>query len=299
MSTVPSKCSACKLGVPLDGDYVTCSKCAACYHFDKCSGVAAKTWRGKSALRKADYVCSGCRADNVTTDENESVTIKLIRAELKPIDVKISGVMSSIEYQSSKFDTILEQLKLYKEQIEGLKSEVKELKVENSDLKNRVDKLEQYTRRNNIIISNVPYHKDEDVTRIVQNVGSKIGCTISDTDVDVCHRLPSASGQNAGNIIVKFCRRVVKQEFIKKKRSNKLTVGNLEIASCRGSEQPIYINEHLTVTNAEIFKRARQLRNHGYKYVWTRDCKVLARKTEGSKIIYLHNLDSVEALFSS
>lgn len=56
-------------------------------------------------------------------------------------------------------------------------------------MKDRLPGLEQYSRRNDVIISNVPTAIDENITNVVQKIGMLAGVDIADKDIDVCHRL--------------------------------------------------------------------------------------------------------------
>ena len=46
----------------------------------------------------------------------------------------------------------------------------------------------------------------------------------------------------------------------------------------------IYVNEHLTPKTKGLLKRAKDLRNKGYKYIWCREGKVLVRRTDTAEV---------------
>lgn len=47
----------------------------------------------------------------------------------------------------------------------------------------------------------------------------------------------------------------------------------------------IYVNEDLPPATRRLYQKARELRKHGFKYVWCEDGQVFFRKTDQSNII--------------
>ena len=56
------------------------------------------------------------------------------------------------------------------EKINKLEKQVSQLKNENSELRQMIDDVSQYNRRDNLKIIGVPYKKDEDVVKIVKDI---------------------------------------------------------------------------------------------------------------------------------
>nr|CAH7720365.1 unnamed protein product [Callosobruchus chinensis]CAH7731123.1 unnamed protein product [Callosobruchus chinensis] len=56
------------------------------------------------------------------------------------------------------------------------------------------------------------------------------------------------------------------------------------------STTPIYVDEELTKETYALFKKAKQLlREKGYKYVWHREGRILARIADGNNVIWVKN----------
>lgn len=66
-----------------------------------------------------------------------------------------------------------------------LSSANKALKNESEALKKKVADLEQYTRLNNVEIKGVPATQGDNCVAIMQSIGNKIDCPVSNTDLDV------------------------------------------------------------------------------------------------------------------
>lgn len=107
-------------------------------------------------------------------------------------------------------------------------------------LEDRLDQQEQYSRLNSLRIYGVPEAKNEETDAVVVDLcASKLNINVSRGDIDCCHRLKSREGTQRP-IIVKFCRRLVRNEVFSKKKQLK------------GSK--IVIREDLTGRRAAIIK---------------------------------------------
>nr|CAI5828125.1 unnamed protein product [Callosobruchus analis] len=59
---------------------------------------------------------------------------------------------------------------------------------------------------------------------------------------------------------------------------------------------PIYINEDLSRPTRDIFRKARELRTVGFKYVWCKNSQVYVRKMDGGQAIKINSLSEIESL---
>ena len=135
-------------------------------------------------------------------------------------------------------------------------AEVESLRNQVLDLVDQKDELENYGRRNTIVISGsaiTPATTNEDCYNTVLDiVSSKTGVQITRNDIDVCHRLPPPrnNGPNGGidpakkPIIVKFTRRETKHTILRASRVKK--------------PSDIYFNESLSSTRQKILYVVRK-----------------------------------------
>ena len=160
------------------------------------------------------------------------------------------------------------QQKRHELEVEGLRHQIQELSEQKDDLEN-------YGRRNTIVISGpsiTPTVTHEDTYATVMDlVNSKIGIQLSRQDIDICHRLPVPRGSDPNRqldtskkpIIVKFVRREVKHQILRASRDKK--------------PKDIYFNESLSSTRQKIMYVIRKVKaNHddviaSYK---TEDCNI-------------------------
>ena len=55
-----------------------------------------------------------------------------------------------------------------------------------------------------------------------------------------------------------------------------------------GVSDGCFVNEHLTLKNKLLFKRAREFASEKrYMFVWSKNCKIYLRKNEGARVIHV------------
>lgn len=151
----------------------------------------------------------------------------------------------------------------FKTQIEVLKRENLELKKECED---KVDALEQYTRKNNLRIYGVPENSNEDVEAVfVNTLSTKLNIDISPEYIEICHRVGRRSEAVVRPIIVKFASYKYKS-LVYRHRSR-----------LKGTK--IVIKEDLTKNRDLQMKEL--LVKYGRNSVWSRD-GMLFYKTNGN-----------------
>lgn len=58
-----------------------------------------------------------------------------------------------------------------------------------------------------------------------------------------------------------------------------------------------YVNEHLMPEKKVLFLKAKKFcKENNIKYIWIKDCKILARKSEHTKIKLINNFDDLKHL---
>lgn len=163
---------------------------------------------------------------------------------------------------------------------DAVNAENKTLAKENEKLARRVSDLEQYSRTNNVEIRGVPSTQGENCVAVLQKIGDKIGCPVAPSDIDIVHRVPAKKDKH---IIARFCSRTKKADFVSKARKARLNTTTLGFPP--SAEAKVFINDHLTQDNKRLFAQALELKKqHNWKFLWTDNCRIKARKTEGSRV---------------
>ena len=146
-------------------------------------------------------------------------------------------------------DSIIDALK---EKNFRLQQKVQHLEKKLSDIEIAENKLEQYTRRNNIEIQGIPSSVHDNLLEDkVIDIFSQLNITISKSDIEDCHRLGKA---NPKNTIVRFVNRKFCNDALEKNKQlmslNKTEMGFKPDIS-------LYISENLTPFNQRLAWQCR------------------------------------------
>ena len=147
----------------------------------------------------------------------------------------------------------------------------------------RIEALDSYTRRENLLITGLPVASyaeasatgasDAETNQAVENsviklCNEKLGVNISASDISTTHRLKKHRQTDAGPpiTIVRFANRKTREAVYAARRNLK------------NNPTPIYINEDLTKSTAELFHEARRLvKQRAIHSAWTASCAVYIR----------------------
>lgn len=191
-----------------------------------------------------------------------------IDAKLSSIDEKFTGVIGPI------------------------KSDIVNLSKRQDVLEAKVEELDRLSHSSDLMVNGIPFLEGEKLLDIYNHICTAIGYFAKDYTLISIFRLKNQKSRNP-TIILKFISSQAKREFyicyLKYQKLSLIDVGfetNLRI----------YINESLTVANAEIFKAAMEHRKNGRLYkVYTQNGFVFVRQTSEAahiKIDSLHHLNS-------
>lgn len=167
--------------------------------------------------------------------------------------------------------------KISEEVTNRLINKVSQLEEKLQNMESVIENQEQYSRRSNIRIYGVPEVQSENpYKRVVEVCREHLGVDIEERDIDVCHRLKTSNGAT-GTILVRFCRRYVRNLVFSNKKRLKGT--------------KIVIREDLTKQRATVYRRACE--KFSSRNVWTSDGRIICKV--GNK---LHKITSMAELES-
>ena len=141
-----------------------------------------------------------------------------------------------------------------------------------SDLESNLDNVDQYERRDTIILSgpSIPAETNTEHTTsvVVNTIKDNLKINLKDSDISVSHRLGSQKQQRNRPIIVKLTNRTLKHDLI---------------GACIQLKPQLYINESLTPKRKNLFNTILNIRRqHKAKF---QQCYT----KEGTIFIKLHN----------
>ena len=181
---------------------------------------------------------------------------------------QLTELTESVKFINEKFDKYEEERNKKDEIIEELKKENANLKEHLKDVEQNVDRQEQYSRRNCLLIHGIKEERNENTDDIVVKfIQDHLQEEINFEDLDRTHRIGKVNNGKSRPIIVKFARYNVRKKIFHNKR--KLKGKNTSIT------------ENLTMLRVKKLNEARDL--YDRNNVWTYDGRIMV-KDENNKI---------------
>ncbi|CAH2085371.1 unnamed protein product [Euphydryas editha] len=264
------------------------------------------TLRVKKQRPKSDnsdpYVTEDTLRQIVKQEITEIIT-NLVSEHLANLNSQISGFQESLAFISNQYDSLIQTVNEKNEVINTLVSKNEKLTSQVKDLTERLGQVEQNMRATNIEITGIPEHKSENLLSTVEQLGRIVESPIAETDILHVTRIAKLNKESSRprSVIVKLRSQRRRDEllaavtrFNKKNRDKKLNTEHLGIG---GRCEPVFVSEHLTLTNKHLHAAARKkTKEAGFKFVWIRDGRVFVRKNEQSPAVYIKNDESLKLI---
>ena len=177
------------------------------------------------------------------------------------VERQFDSVNESIASLSTKFDKLEEERIKQDNRINKLEDNIGKLVDENKILKESIDELEQYSRRNCLLFHGLKESDSENTDKaVIDTIQKEMKIDISEQDLDRTHRIGKASRNDGKSrpIIVKFARYAVRNHIYKNKRVLK--------------GKNLLITESLTERRVKALKDAQA--QFGTTNVWTSDGQI-------------------------
>ena len=175
--------------------------------------------------------------DVTKLSEESKLIVSLLRDEIRLMKTELIDLVNSKN-----------------EKIVKCENEIVLLKTEVRKLKNELDHTDSYQRRETVILSGngVPEgNNDENCKAVVCHlVKNQLKLNLNPEDISTAHRLgrkPGYQRPDKRNIIVKLCRRDLKQDLIRASRT-------------QVAPRNLYVNESLTPIRKKILFHLRQMK---------------------------------------
>ena len=163
--------------------------------------------------------------------------------------------------------------------------EISMLKARTSFLEDKVDSLEQYSRRQSVRVSGVPEPEGPGATRedtesvVMEVIRDNLKTPLLPDDIERAHRTGRPTPGRPRDILVKFTSHNDKSAVMKARKNLKST--------------NIYINEDLTRTRQNVAYHARQLKKkQAIQDTWTRDGIIMVR-TFANTVVRVATMDEL------
>lgn len=275
--------------------------------FDRSSNEQPLLWNSK---------ITECIANSVTVAVNAALTNELskisntlaeintniirlnsdninIHKTMSEINKQLNEIEKSMQFASERQDQFDNRLK----SVEDKSRQIMDTAAQISCLETKLSTLEQQARQCNIEIANMPERRGENLINTIANLGNIIKCPIGSTDIIAVHRVPHADQKNTRpkNVIVKFTNRMLRDNILAAYRAMKGLDSTM--LSINGSKTIVYLNEHLTLANKQLFRQCRDIaKTKSYKYVWIKHGTILVRKMDTSPVIAIRSTQDLNRI---
>lgn len=140
-----------------------------------------------------------------------------------------------------------------------------------------------------MLIRGVP--GDENAQTAIMNVAMLAEVKINDTDILSVHQLHNKNKDPC--VLVQFADDNKKREFVKSAKARKI---NTQMYGYSGDAKPIYVDEQLTKESFLLFKRAKNLKKLGVKFVWISNGNILVRETPNDSVVQIKSIEQVNEI---
>lgn len=209
---------------------------------------------------------------------------KFVECISKTVETKLESMQNEIFVIANDHQKLTKENSLLKRSVETLTDKLQTVTKQNVDMETQLDEIEQYSRRDCLVINGLPEVTAEtDEKTFVTFVQSKFpDVTINVSDISKAHRLPTRDNRDNRRqgrpMVVKFATHKKKDELYSGRKTLKGT--------------NVYMNELLTKKRAELHRFCiSNIKER--KTVWTKDGKVFVRV--GEQIVHVKTKEDVKA----
>ena len=134
---------------------------------------------------------------------------------------------------------------------------------------NKIDDLEQYSRKHNLEFHGIPESSQENLAEQIIKLGNVLNVPIRNNDIDICHRLSANKKSNKPRpVIARFKSYEVKKALYSARKQLK----NQSLNHVFPGADIVYINENLTRRRRELFNKVWKTKKLNHRHsVWTVD----------------------------
>lgn len=204
----------------------------------------------------------------------------------------VSMLENNYKETAAKLELVLKSCDAFeslKQSITNLEEDGKRKDQIINNLQYRLNKFEQYTRRDSFEIREVPVLPNESTDKIAIKLAEKLSIQLSHDEITASHRLPARAGKVPA-IIVKLQSRRKRDEIVEKMTKGKKVVTKLDLAPLSNNGGRIFVGDSLSPFYKQLLWKCKcKAKEIGYKYVWFRNGEVRIRKAENDPVLKIYD----------
>lgn len=218
------------------------------------------------------------------------------RTEFRTVQSELQGIKASMDFINKDYEDMKAKLKAAEEANSALEKKTVGLQEKYDvmlktarETELRLIQCEQYSRNRNLEIKGIPRVENEDVMNLISTIGELVGENIAVSDIDICHRVPTRD-PGKSNLIVQFQHRHTRDLILEKAKKKRITTTDLGFDTAA----PVFVNEHLCPPLKRLLGMTQaKKRKCQWRYVWVRNCKILARKSDDAPVVTITHEDDL------
>lgn len=231
---------------------------------------------------------------------NNNKTMEALINKMNFVVDEIKDLKKSVQFMASQYDDVMKAIKTTMEENTVIKKELMEIKdINNSlqheinDLNKEVNEIKQNQLNKNLIVFGAPkINENKKLHDTIKLLLAKLNINESEIKITDLYQARTTNNKNSAPIIIKMENLNMKNTIIQLAKAKNIMAKDIGLAS----EHKINICEQLTTINQQLLNESRQLRLHGYKYIWNKNGKIFVRKSENTNIINIKNSNQIESL---
>ncbi|KOB65982.1 Zinc finger DNA binding protein [Operophtera brumata] len=220
------------------------------------------------------------------TKDNAAIT-----ASVTEIKGRLNEIEASTNFATNRQDQFDSRLCLTEQRtknFEQYESDIAELRNKYTTVSAELKARQQWDRLLNLEVIGVPETNNEDLVKVLAIIAKFLDVNLTATDIEFANRIQPKQPKPGAprTIIVKLRNRVVKDNLLAGiRRFHGITRSDIGMQGT----QRIFVNEHLTLENKNLYKKCRELAtSNSYKFIWIRNCKIFVRKDDKSPKIAIN-----------
>lgn len=230
--------------------------------------------------------------------------VNAMRDELRQFRDEFSGLNDKMNKCCNRMDTLETRVKELEDNSENLNSpRLIQLEETIGELQLQLNEREQESLLNDVQLSGITESSGENPAQLINTLALKLAIKLEDQDIVFAKRVGNVLRDRTEGeaprpriLVVRLARRAARDSLLRAARVRRnLTTADIEVP---GAPHRIYLNERLTKTNRQLFLEARQAASRlQWKYAWTKDGRILARKEEGKSAVHIRTEKDISRFF--
>lgn len=265
----------------------------------------------RSTLRQQSFTRRPSLSKATPTSTRLSISSNSAPKTLTPQQTLINQLLNRVSTLEELTSTLVDRIDTLSETVKSLSLTVAEQRIVIETFETRAEaslngvSVEQEKINNNVVIRGLEIEEDTTESLLIEKfekICAHIGVS-TETELKPlsAHILPSSSNRTRAYrpFIVSLKSREEKQRFLQARRTTR-DIRPSQIQHTQTQDRPLIITEHLTKENQKLFFEARSLRGRDkFKFVWTNNGQILARRKKRSSVIRIEDISDVERIKNS